>query len=228
MSLDKKKEIVNFLMSKNVLIDPELLSKLDSPEKVDNLYTFIKEGGDNVALSFNILKKSQEQAQPALTQAENSKKNQKIKEELLKRYPLEVTFNYEEVEKKRDIQDFVSYFNARYKSIRNILTQRQELSSLVSIGKLRNASQNEKVAFVGMISDKIETKNGNMMLTMEDPTGEIKVLISKNKKEVMELSKDLVLDEVIGITGKSSDKIVFADNFYLPEVPYTKEFKKEL
>ena len=49
------------------------------------------------------------------------------------------------------------------------------------------------------------------MLTIEDTTGKIKVFFSKNKPDFFKQAKDLVLDEVIGVSGNSGDKIVFAN-----------------
>jgi len=114
----------------------------------------------------------------------------------------------------------------RYKKIEKILQNRAELSTLISISRIQQKRERDTVAFIGLVYDKTETKNGNIMLTLEDPTGMIKVLINKNKKEIYTRAKDIVLDEVIGLVGLGNNSIVFANAIYLPDIPLTKELKK--
>ena len=77
-----------------------------------------------------------------------------------------------------------------------------------------------------MIADRQLTKNGNMMLTVEDPSGTLKVLINKNRPDLSAAARDLVFDEVIGITGVAGDGIVFANGIVHPDVPISKELKR--
>jgi DNA polymerase II small subunit len=64
------------------------------------------------------------------------------------------------------------------------------------------------------------------MLKVEDPTGEIAVLISVNNTELHKFAKELVLDEIIGITGSYGKDIIFANSIILPDIPLTHELKK--
>jgi DNA polymerase II small subunit len=79
-----------------------------------------------------------------------------------------------------------------------------------------------------MISELSETNNGNFMITLEDDTGTIKALVSINSqnKQLIEDAKNLVLDEVIGITGSMGNNIIFINSIIFPDIPLTKEFKK--
>lgn len=135
--------------------------------------------------------------------------------------------NYkEDYSKKREVQDFVQYFRKRYESLKNILLTRPELSGVVSISRVLNRRESDKVAIIGLVSDKSLTKKGNIILELEDPSGSIKVIIMKNKEEVYNLGKDVVCDEVIGIVGNSGDKVIFANNIVFPGIPIGKELKK--
>ena len=69
------------------------------------------------------------------------------------------------------MQDFVDYFTARYKGMEKLIKNRQEMASTISINKLYNKKDKENVVIIGMVSDKQVTKNGNIMLKLEDPTG---------------------------------------------------------
>ena len=77
-----------------------------------------------------------------------------------------------------------------------------------------------------MVKDKKYTKNGNCILTVEDRTGYINVLVNKNKPNLFEIAKDVVLDEVIGIVGVNGNNILFANNLLHADIPMTKEMKK--
>jgi len=205
----KKKEIVNYFLKKDIIINVETLEKLDNSEKLNLLYDSVIKNTDDV-----LFLSSKENSSDILI---------KPKKE---RSPVKILFNYRELVKKREIKDFVSYFNNRYKALRSILQQRQELQSVVSVNRIIGKKEREQVAFIGMVLEKQITKNGNYILIVEDITGSIKVLISKNKPDLIAEVKDIVEDEVIGIVGASGEGIVFAQAIIHPDVPLNKEFKK--
>lgn len=132
----------------------------------------------------------------------------------------------EDETKKKSIQDFVSYFRVRYDSLKRILQMRVELQNVLSINRILNKKDRESVDLIGIVSDKKVTKNGNVILRLEDLTGSITVLVNKNRVDVFNLAKDLVLDEVVGVSGMVGDKIIFANNILLPDIPMSKELKK--
>ncbi|MBI2147508.1 DNA-directed DNA polymerase II small subunit [Candidatus Woesearchaeota archaeon] len=137
-----------------------------------------------------------------------------------------IIFTYDEEEKKRDVQDFVSFFNLRYAALRRILEHRQELQGAMSISRLQARKESGPVSIIGLIAEKNVTANNNIVLTLEDPTGQAKVLINKTKAEVYQAAKELVHDEVIGVTGTAKDSIIFANGLIHPDVPLNKELKK--
>jgi DNA polymerase II small subunit len=127
---------------------------------------------------------------------------------------------------KIGVDDFVGYFNARFRSIERLLKGREELSGVRSISRITAKTAKENVSLIGMIVEKAETKNKNIMLSVEDATGKIQVLITPKRKELFTLAKDLVLDDIVGISGVAGNKIVFAENIVLPSIPLTREMKK--
>lgn len=137
-----------------------------------------------------------------------------------------VVKSYEDFVKKREVSDFVTYFRNRYNTLKKILMSRQELSNVYSINKLYGKTDKEVIAVIGIVVDKSITKNKNIMLTLEDPTGIIKVLINNNRPELHAIATDIVNDEVIGITGAIGNKIIFCNDILFPDVPLNKEFKK--
>ncbi len=132
---------------------------------------------------------------------------------------------YKDEPKKRGVEDFVEYFKLRYNLIKNLLQSRQELQGLVSINRIAGKQEKEAVALIGIVHDKRTTKNGNIILKVEDPTGTIEVLINKEGKAA-EAGKNVVCDEVLGITGVYGGRVIFATQIIFPDVPLTKELKK--
>src|SRR3989338_1366220 len=147
-------------------------------------------------------------------------------DQLSLRGPLFVVVSYETTAHKYEIQDFANFFVSRYKFIESILRYRREMENVTTINRLSLKKDREKVSLIGLICELGTTKNGNLIITLEDPTGQMKILISKNRPELYSLAKDLVFDEVIGITGVLSDKIIFADNIIWPDIPANHEIKK--
>ncbi|MBN1645032.1 DNA-directed DNA polymerase II small subunit [Candidatus Woesearchaeota archaeon] len=192
----KKKEIVSYLLSKGMLVKPDFLQRLANEQELETIY-------------------QQVQANDCPDNIITEQKSN-----------IKILFSYAKQSKKRTIQDFVDYYNARYKAIEKILQNRQELNLLTSIGRLVGKQDRENISVIGMIKDKQTTKNNNIIFEIEDPTGTIKALASKNKPETWEKANDLIYDEVIGLTGTTGNNIIFANNIVLPEIPIITELKK--
>ena len=138
---------------------------------------------------------------------------------------VEIISSYVDIPKKREVKDFVGYMKVRYHALKKLLLQRKELSTAISISKAFTKTAREPVAIIGFVYKKEQTKNGNYILELEDPTGIIKVLISSKNEELLPLMDQIVLDEVIGIVGIMADTIIFANALFFPDIP-VKEYKK--
>jgi len=147
---------------------------------------------------------------------------------------VEVVKSYVDNHKDVTVQDFVDHFQARLLKLSAILRRRSELENVTSINRVLQKTAQEKVSIIGIVRDKNETKNGHMSLTIEDKTGEIKVLVLKrdNKSEVYDIARNIALDDIIGILGSNTikdgkkDGVIFADSILYPEIPQGTEFKK--
>ncbi|MBL7055529.1 DNA-directed DNA polymerase II small subunit [Candidatus Woesearchaeota archaeon] len=238
---EKRKNIVTFFIKKGILVNKELLQKLDQKETFDEICKVIEEKNPKEITVLNEkIKEILQEQNPDTNWVElekgkaiSEKKNitefsygeQKTTQKQTNQ-KVEVVFSYKGEAKKRTPQDFVDYFNCRLKSQRAILKQRQELQNTISINRIFGKKDREQLTIIGMVRAKQETKNGNCMLTLEDETGHIRVIINKTKPDMFSMSKDIVLDEVVGISGVNGDNIVFANNMFFPDVPTTKELKK--
>ncbi|MGV8172357.1 MAG: metallophosphoesterase, partial [Candidatus Woesearchaeota archaeon] len=138
---------------------------------------------------------------------------------------IRIVSSYNSRTRKWSVYDFVNLYVARFKEIEKILRSRQELQNLTSISRITSKRERENIALIGMVYEKATTKSGNIILTIEDPTGMVKAVINKNKEELFRLAEEIQLDEMIGITGMF-DQIIFVNNVLLPDIPLTRELKK--
>src|SRR5574342_580682 len=194
--LIKKKEIVSAFLKSNVLVSKQVLDRLSKPETVDQWHDALSKG-----------------AHPAELLGSKSESIPSLR----------VVWEYDDRPKKRTVQDFVDYFNARYRAIERILHSRQELQNLTSIGRLRGKKDRDQISIIGIVLEKYKTKNEHWMLKLEDTTGTMNVLISKSKQDQHTLAADIVLDEVIGVKGVLGDGVVFADTIVIPDVPIVEQ-----
>jgi len=137
-----------------------------------------------------------------------------------------IVYSYDTTPQKYVVKDFANVFKYRYKFLESILRNKPKLKGITTIQRVLQKRERDKVSIIGLVNDIAETKNGNLLITLEDITGTIKVLINKNNPDLLEESKSLIFDEVIGITGSNGDKIIFADDVIWPDTPTTKEIKK--
>ncbi|MGV8162970.1 MAG: metallophosphoesterase [Candidatus Nanoarchaeia archaeon] len=142
---------------------------------------------------------------------------------------IKIIKSYEGIPKKRTFQDFVSVFNLRFKGLSQMLRNRKELQNVTSLSRVTAKTTNDKVAIIGMVLEKSTTKNNNIVLKLEDSTGICTVIVrnDENNKDLFVLANNIVLDEVIGVTGSWLNTAVFADKIIFPDIPLNKELKKQ-
>ncbi len=113
--------------------------------------------------------------------------------------------------------DFVGYFNARYEQMYPILQTRGQgtLTKIENLTKRRG----EKVRIVALIGEKKHTKNGHILLRLEDPTGGVNALIASWNKDLLMQAATLVSDEAICVEGSMNKDLFIIKNFYEPDIP---------
>jgi len=249
MEKEKQKEIINYFLKKEILLSQDFLNSLAedfSPEGLNQAISQNLGASGILVLTSDVIKMVDkgaeldtnwvdfEKARVLFEKGENKSLYFKFidfqrAEEVDKAKQassVNVLFSYKKESKKRDIQDFVAYFNARYKALEKLLRKRAELQNLTSIARLKNKKDKETISIIGIVKEKRNSSKGGIMLTLEDPTEYIKVYINNNKPDLFNPAKDIVLDEVIGVVGVSGNKILFANKILWPEIPLSKELKK--
>lgn len=121
--------------------------------------------------------------------------------------------------------DFTDYFRDRFDKLRDFIRTHRStaIGMLPNVEAIKQYAEGKEVGIIGMVYDKMVTKNGNTLVTLEDETGTAKVLFIKSgnpqQNAVFESSKKLVNDDVIAIKGKMYNKLVIATAMTWPDVP---------
>ncbi|MEM0149868.1 MAG: DNA-directed DNA polymerase II small subunit [Candidatus Micrarchaeaceae archaeon] len=121
------------------------------------------------------------------------------------------------------VSDFVTYFRSRLSKIKEILSTHRAYAITQSIDSIKNFMSGREVVVAGIMTNRITTKNGNIMAVIEDETGEAKIMFMNNAntggKKLFESASRLINDEVIAIKGKISGPFVIAKEIVWPDVP---------
>ncbi|MGZ4861845.1 MAG: hypothetical protein ACXV2E_03565, partial [Halobacteriota archaeon] len=126
-------------------------------------------------------------------------------------------------------EEFVRYFRNRYDRLSEIIRKRlnsRPIESLTYWNRRREGwfddegGTSGKISIIGLVNETRDTPNGHRVLELEDPTGYFSGIALKNKG-AYDAALQVVLDEVVGITGSlaSDGKVLFIDNITWPDIP---------
>jgi len=213
-----KEVIVNYFLEKGILVSPDFLSCIDEDFDSNSFLERLNEKFDITPMILTKDTYSSVYSKDIVLEYE--------KPVIVDESKLVVVKNYDKKPKKKQVSDFVEYFKYRYNSLKNLLVNRPELNNATSINRILNRTDKDRTVIIGIVMEKFITKNGNIIFTLEDLTGSMKVIVTKNKKDLFDKANDVQLDEVIGIIGMSSDKVVFVNDLIYPDIPISHELKK--
>ncbi|MDE1857062.1 MAG: DNA-directed DNA polymerase II small subunit [Candidatus Micrarchaeota archaeon] len=122
------------------------------------------------------------------------------------------------------VNDFVEHFRNRLARIRELMGVRGGISWNGSkLESLKSMTDGREVVITGIVSNKVHTKNGNIMLMIEDETGSARAIFmnggSERARELFEKAGTIVNDEIIGVKGKVSGPFVIVNEMIWPDVP---------
>jgi len=247
MKLENQKEIVNDFLRKGILMSPDLIDKkiddnlfkLMDDELVREKFLLLnKDFVDSFSGSFSDINLEEfEKSKVLFEKGKDEKIYKKFismfsnkllklkekKEEISFDSEVDIVNSYNIGFEKIEFKNFVSYFKHRYEVLSELL--RKRMNNLISIDRIKGKDRGEKVSLIGLVYDKRTSKNDNCILTLEDPTGKVNVVINKNREEVNGFVDEIVLDEVIGVTGVLGDGILFVNELFFPDVPH-RELRK--
>ncbi len=123
---------------------------------------------------------------------------------------------------KGELDNFVNCFKNRFERISRMLKQNRTDIPTVSLEDAKK-HVGERVRVIVLITEKRETKKGNLLLEIEDLSGSFKAVFSKDGRN--DKYKSIILDDVIAITGKVLEPYIIADDAEWPDIPVVKEKK---
>ena len=129
-----------------------------------------------------------------------------------------------ELQSKGTIEDFTQNFQDRYYRLRDIISQRVDGKGIIDIEYATEArdskAKDKSVKIIGIVTNKNLTKNGNVALEVEDPTGRLTVIIHQRDPKLFAKANAILLDQVLVIEGSPvSSEVLMANDLYLPDIP---------
>lgn len=246
-----QKEILNFCLQKGILLDKDVLNLFSESTDFDSIKLMIEnvqESTHKKIITKNVFAESIKQL-PAPNLSETGQKSlEKLRirlgleleiskevstnpptsasSDLKNKYNIKISSCRTSSNKKIEVEDFVNYFRNRFFKMKAILQTHQNLKNLVSINKISGDRQGFSI--IGIISEKRITKNGNIILDVEDLTGTIRVLVNQNKPALYIKAEELCLDSIIGVSGSGNKEIIFANEIIFPDSVLTEKKKSPL
>lgn len=127
--------------------------------------------------------------------------------------------------RKGDVEGFVEFFNSRYNKGADVFKDRKTLHDTLNVEQISNHNGNTEVKLIGIVENIRTSKKGNTIISLEDPTGVIPVVVLKSDTELMEEVRTIVYDDIICIEGTAISKdgeIIIAKGIHFPDVPFNK------
>jgi DNA polymerase II small subunit len=123
-------------------------------------------------------------------------------------------------------KDFVNMFQSRFEKLSRMFRAKPSMRDFQSISVVKKMKPRDQVKTVAIISEYVHTRNGNILMTIEDDKDSIKALIHHRNEKLMELAQMLMEDEVIGITGTLGQDIIFINQVEFPDIPVGRTLNK--
>jgi DNA polymerase II small subunit len=124
------------------------------------------------------------------------------------------------------IDDYLGYFQDRFKQIERLLRQRIDVRSAASVLDAVRAQANTKLKIIGMITEKRESKQ-KTILTVEDLKATATVLVPQNApQELQRKTRVLLLDQVICLSVvKTRSNLLIAEDIIFPDIAQRPQHK---
>ena len=150
---------------------------------------------------------------------------------LAKEHPADIKINHTldvtgKSRTKGEVDNFIAHFRNRFERISRMLRRSGPVPSIDLADAKRHL--NERVRAIVFISDKRETKKGNLLFEVEDMTGTFKIVVSKsrNSEKIMEKAKMVLTDDIVAISGKILEPYMIAEDIEWPELPIIREKRR--
>jgi DNA polymerase II small subunit len=118
------------------------------------------------------------------------------------------------------VEDFVDYFKDRYKKLSTILKSRVSETPPTSIRALDSYTKGRLARVIVMVMEKKETKNGHLIVEVEDMQDSLTCLVSRDSpQKLKDAASNIGTDEVVALEGVMSKDLFIVRDVIFPEIP---------
>jgi DNA polymerase II small subunit len=117
------------------------------------------------------------------------------------------------------LEDYLQYFQDRFKRLEKLLRQRMDVKSATSIIEALKSPANTRLKVIGMITERREVKQ-KILLTVEDLSASVTMLVPQNaSQEVIKKARSLLLDQVVCLSVvKTRSNLLIVEDIILPDI----------
>lgn len=209
--------IIEKLQKANILLNNNAYAEIRSNEEynylIAELIEYIKDTNEYIITTKTIRDYQKKERERIHQEIKENPETKKIRENQQTPYEILLdTTNKSYTD--GDIQDLNKYFNSRYEKLRKIIEQNPEFNM---VNDLKTTKQKiDSLHTIGIINTINKTKNGHIILEIEDPTGSGSVILLKDDEDLIRQSNTLIKDEVIGVVGSTNGNLIKADEIIHP------------
>jgi len=117
------------------------------------------------------------------------------------------------------IEDYMGYFQDRFKQTEKLLRQRMDAKSATSVMEALRSQPGTRLKIIGMITEKRESKQKTVLI-VEDLTTSMTVLVPQNaSSDLQKKARYLLLDQIVCLSvTKTRSNLLIAEDIVLPDV----------
>lgn len=122
------------------------------------------------------------------------------------------------------VGDFVAHFQDRFRKLKGIIRSYGNGTGVLnSIDSVKQYTTGRDIGIVGIVYDKMVTSKGNLMATLEDESGSVKVLFTQQTRNgegnIFGSAQRIAKDDVIAVRGKIWNNMIIANRLQWPDIP---------
>ncbi|MCD6414574.1 MAG: DNA-directed DNA polymerase II small subunit [Candidatus Diapherotrites archaeon] len=213
-----KEKLISFFKEKELLVSPEALDEILKQKNPLELAQNLAEQTENFCIELTDVQKAITPEQRDTKVVVEGKSTKAAASEIESRVKVFEDFDVTgKSSSSGQVEDFVGLFNDRFERLSKILKNRGK--AVRDIDTLKKKSNGGEERVIGMVSNIKVTKNGHKLVTFEDTTGTLNVLIPAGDRRLMEESQSLVPDEVLAIDGVLRKDLFIARALHFPDIP---------
>ncbi|MEK6970504.1 MAG: metallophosphoesterase [archaeon] len=216
-------EVLEYAQQKGLMIQPSALELLSTKSDYVQILDALSLENTFIITQAHVERKSPRASDGSSSPESIPSKPKPLAAEYSPNYRILNHLNYSgSSESKGKALDFLHLFQDKYTFLHAELKDRGYQPK--SLAKIDRQGRDTEFDIVVMVSEKKNTKNGHVLLAIEDLEGNAKALIPASDTELIEKAKRLTDDDVIGMKVKMArqGELLIVKEFSWPDLPQRK------